>query len=338
METEERQVRVLWGQYLTRTGNQREVCCGLNGIQAQFLSSALHNLSLRAGGPVEPEALVKNWTVRGTVHLFCPEDLPLYLHEGRDRFLRPVDRMVEDSFVTLDRKKYFAGLILDELAAGEKSREALRAACRAAGMTGAEEQSLFDSWGGLLRCLCEEGKIVHGVSANKTFRLCPPFVPMAVEEARTEMLRRYFAAGPASARDAAYFFGAPQREVRRRMDRLPLEHDAVDGQDVFWLDGGERNWPDAPECVLLSHFDPLLLEYAKTESPFLAQEHLRKIFNLGGIVMPAVLLRGRVAGSWRRKGGTVTLLPFRAWNKGEKKAAQAAAEGLDGVGKVVWAE
>ncbi|MCI6095750.1 MAG: winged helix DNA-binding domain-containing protein, partial [Clostridiales bacterium] len=43
-------------------------------------------------------------------------------------------------------------------------------------------------------------------SEEKAFRLCPPFVPMAREDALQEQLRRYLASfGPVSLRDAAYF-------------------------------------------------------------------------------------------------------------------------------------
>lgn len=59
---------------------------------------------------------MKSWTIRGTVHLFAPADLPLFLHEGRAHYLRPMDQMVTDEYITLERKRYFADLILDELA------------------------------------------------------------------------------------------------------------------------------------------------------------------------------------------------------------------------------
>lgn len=337
MELEERRARILWGQHLTAPAGQRTVCRDLNGIQAQFLSSAVHNLAARTGGGPEPEQLVKSWTVRGTVHLFHPDDLPLFLHKGRNRFLRPVDRMEADRFITLARKQYFADLILDRLAERPLKREELRLACREAGMTETEEKSVFDGWGGTLRHLAEAGQIVHGAAEDKTFQLCPPFTPMEEEAARTEMARRYFAHfGPATVRDAAYYFGKPQRDVKKWMAQLPLEHGAADGKDCFWIDNGRRDWPEPPECLFLAHFDQLLLGYEKTESLFLPREYLREVFNLSGIVMPVVLLRGRVAGRWRQKGGRLTLAPFGNWAAKDKKAVLRLAERLWTVKKVIW--
>ena len=55
-----------------------------------------------------------------------------------------------------------------------------------------------------------------------------------------------------------------------------------------------------PDCLFLAGFDQLMLGYLKTESIFLAKEYIRGIFNLSGIVMAPILLRGRVAGRWKQ--------------------------------------
>lgn len=338
MELAERKARILYGQHLTARAGQETVCRDLNGVQAQFLSAALHALAIRTDGPVEPDRLVKSWTIRGTVHVFDPADLPLFLHQGRDHFLRPVDRMTADPFITLERKRRFARLILDALGRGVSRREELKEVCSAAGMTPEESRSLFDGWGGILRCLAEDGKIVHQVREDRAFRLCPPFTPMAEGPARLEMARRYFTHyGPATVRDAAYFFGRPQREVRQWMARLPLEHDRADGADCFWLGGG-RDWPDIPGCLFLAGFDQLMLGYEKKDSVFLPPEFLRNIFTLSGIVMAPILLRGRVAGRWKQKDGKLTLTLFGHWTAADKKLALRAAEELWPVKKVVWEE
>lgn len=338
MDAPERKARILYGQHLTCPDDPLAVCRDLAGVQAQFLSAALHALAIRSDGPVEPDRLVKSWTIRGTVHLFDPADLPLFLHEGRDHFLRPIDRMEGDEYATLPRKRYFAGLILDELAGGPRRREELRAACSAHGMTGREAEGLFNSWGGLLRHLAETGRIVHTVSGEKAFRLCPPFTPMEEGPARLELARRYFAHyGPATLRDAAYFFGRPQREVKALMAQLPLEHAVVEGRDCFWLGQGEGNWPDIPDCLFLAGFDQLMLGYRKEDGLFLPPERLRGIFSLSGIVMAPILLRGWVAGRWRRQRGRVELTPFGRWPEGDKRLALAAADRLWGPGAAVWA-
>ena len=201
MDLAERKARILYGQHLTNLADQKLVCRDLNGIQAQFLSAALHALDIRTAGPVESDELVKSWTIRGTVHLFDPADLPLFLHEGRTHYLRDMDQMTADEHITLERKRYFADLILDELARGPRRREDLKAACFAAGMTEDESQSVFNGWGGTLRYLAETGRVTHVVGEDKGFQLCPPFTPMAEKDARLELARRYFAHyGPATVR------------------------------------------------------------------------------------------------------------------------------------------
>lgn len=326
MDLAERKARILYGQHLTAPADAVTVCRDLNGIQAQFSSAALHNLSLRSAGAAEPDRLVKSWTLRGTVHLFDPADLPLYLHEGRTHYLRPVDRMEEDEFITLSRKRYFADLILERLAEGPRSREDLKDACFASGMTEREGGSVFNSWGGTLRYLAETGQITHVVGEDKAFRLCPPFVPMAEEDARVEMARRYFSMGPAAVKDAAYFFGRPQREVKGWMERLPLSHTAVEGKDCFWLGGSTAPLPEVPGCLFLGNFDQIMLGYEKKENPFLPPEHIRGIFNLSGIVMAPILLRGSVAGRWKRSGKKLLLTPFGSWSDKDEKLIFENAE------------
>ena len=106
-------------QHLTDPAGGEEICRDLNGIQAQFLSHSRHALAIRGcSGPDWNRGLVKSWTLRGTIHLFREEDLPLYLHEGRHHTLRPCDTLEADEWITRERKAYFAALILDTLAGG----------------------------------------------------------------------------------------------------------------------------------------------------------------------------------------------------------------------------
>ena len=338
MDLTERKARILYGQHLTAPAEQLTVCRDVNGIQAQFSSAARHALSIRTVGGVEEDKLVKSWTIRGTVHLFDPADLPLYLHEGRTHYLRPVDRMEADEHITLERKRYFAGLILERLKDGPRLREELKEDCFSAGMTQEECESVFNSWGGALRYLAETGQITHTVGGEKAFQLCPSFVPMGEEDARLEMARRYFAMGPATVKDAAYYFGKPQREVKGWMAKLPLAHTVVEGKDCFWLERGETDWPDIPDCLFPAGFDQLMLSYEKTESIFLPKEFLRGIFNLAGIVMAPILLRGQVAGRWKEKDGRLTLTPFGSWTEADRRLVLSAAEALWDLKKVVWEE
>lgn len=81
MDIEEIRLRRLAGQHLIATADTLSVVRDLCGVQAQFMSNALHALRIRSSEP-EGDGLVKNWTIRGTVHVFAESDLPLFIRAG----------------------------------------------------------------------------------------------------------------------------------------------------------------------------------------------------------------------------------------------------------------
>ena len=309
MTLEEIKLRRLAGQHLLAPTDTQTVVKDLCGVQAQFLSHALHGLSIRCT-EVNTDGLIKSWTNRGTMHLFSADDLPLFLHEGRKHFLRPVDTLESDACISADRKAYFADLIVDAVTQGIDEREALKAVCEKAGMTENESQSLFDPWGGTIRALCEVGRICHKVREKKAYQLCPTFEPMAEEPARIELARRYFTHfGPATIKDAAYFFGTTQTKVKSWLKQLPVREATLNGKAYFYIDNG---LPAGilPDCLFLAGFDQLMLGYEKTDSLFLPKEHMRDIFNLAGIVRPAILTNGTVTGWWNLKNHKLKVTLF----------------------------
>ncbi len=302
-------LRRLSGQHLLTAADTKTVIKNLCGVQSQFLSHALHGLSLRCHS-VDTSCLVKSWTIRGTMHLFSLDDLPLFLHKGRSHFLRPVDTMETDSHIDAPRKAYFGDIICEAIASGTDEREALKALCESRGMTEGESRSAFDPWGGLIRALCEEGRICHKVQEKKAYMLCPRFEPMDAEAARLELARRYFTYfGPATVKDAAYFFGTTQKSVKEFMSQLPLRETNTDGKSFFYI-GGQSLEREIPRCIFLSGFDQMLLGYDKRESLILPGEQLREIFTLAGIVRPALLIDGRVAGWWNLKNRKLQIKLF----------------------------
>ena len=314
MTLEEIKLRRLAGQHLLAPTDTQTVVKHLCGVQAQFLSHALHGLSIRCT-EVNTNGLTKSWTNRGTMHLFSVDDFPLFLHEGRTHFLRPVDPMEADAYINADRKAYFADLIVDAVAQGIDEREALKAVCEKSGMTERESQSLFDPWGGTIRALCEAGRLCHKVQEKKAYQLCPTFEPMAEEPARLELARRYFTHfGPATVKDAAYFFGTTQTKIKSLLNQLPATETTCDGKTCFYIDNG----PPAgklPDCLFLAGFDQLMLGYEKTESLFLPKDHMREIFNLAGIVRPAILVNGTVVGWWNLKNRKLKITLFSPANQ-----------------------
>lgn len=297
MTFDEIKLRRLQGQNLLQSTDTQSAVKNLCGVQAQFLSHALHGLRIRCD-EVDTSGLVKSWTNRGTMHLFSADDLSLFLYQGRKLNLRSVDTMKSDACLNADRKAYFADLILEAVGTGINERESLKAVCEAGGMTESEAENIFNPWGGLLRALCEAGKLCHKVQGKKAFQLCPAFEPMERESAQLELLRRYFTYfGPATIKDTAYFFGWPQGQIKSLMKKVPVESFCLENRTYYHIDM-ELPHQDIPPCLFLAGFDQLMLGYEKTESLFLPREYLRRIFNLAGIVRPPILINGTVAGNW----------------------------------------
>lgn len=313
MTLEELKIRRLAGQHLLSSADTQTVVKDLCGLQAQFLSHALHGLSIRTL-KVDTEGLVKSWTNRGTMHLFSVDDLPLFLHDGRTSFLRPVDTLGSDAYISANRKIYFADLIVDAVSQGIDERSALKVICEKAGMSELESRSLFDPWGGLIRALCETGRLCHKVQEKKAYQICPSFIPVAEEAANLELARRYFTHfGPATIKDAAYFFGVPQSKVKVWLKALPVLESIIDGKTYFSIDNGVLDGV-IPSCLFLAGFDQLMLGYDKKESLFLPAGHIRDIFNLAGIVRPAILVDGYVAGWWSLKNKKMAITLFNEHN------------------------
>ena len=346
MQTDELLLRRLSSQHLLAPApNAAGDLCGL---QAQFLRNAVHGLRIRSER-LTLEGLVKTWTLRGTVHLLPESDLPLYLPRcgtaedvcqsgwykwtaGRGHANPP------------ERERQLARLTVSAIQSGVDTREALRLHLREQGMTAEEEARAFNPWGGLIAELANLGVLAFRVDMaddlradeTKRYRLLAPFAPIAEAAAHLELARRYFTHyGPATLRDAAYFFHWTQAEMKAQLARLPVESMVCEGRTYFTLSYAEPE-RDLPSVILLAGFDPLMLGYRKEDNPFLPGEHLRGIFNLAGIVNPAILLHGRVAGKWKEKNGKVELTAFESLAPADRKLVEQEAERLFSPRKIIW--
>lgn len=349
VKSDELKLRRMAGQHLLRPAAGMDVARDLCGLQAQFLRNAVHAMRIRAEA-AETDGLVKTWTLRGTVHLIPEADLPLYI-----RHCGTAEDVCQSGWYQWtagrghanppERERELARMMLSAIAEGIDTREALREHLRSAGMTGEEEARVFNPWGGMIAELANIGALAFRVDMadaahpdeTKRYRLLAPFAPMAEDEARRELALRYLTHyGPVTLRDAAYFLHWTQAEAKAVFALLPAE--TVDcGGCTYWHIPGEEPAEDMPRAILLAGFDPLMLGYRKEDSPFLPPEHLRGIFNLAGIVNPAILLNGRVVGKWKEAKGKVELTAFEPIGARDRKRIEREAERLYTVKKLVWA-
>ena len=324
MTVEELMIRRIANQHLSVPADKLIVARDLNGVQAQFMSNAFHAIKIRCRELNEEtfgDGLVKNWTVRSTLHVFAESDLPLFMHCGEKGEEYRKNEWLGSSFwnrrekwaLSPERQKYFTDVILEALANGPRARDELKAICAERGMNEAELGSMFDPWGGALRQMCERGFINYVAQEKKALCLAPDFEPIARVTAELELARRYFTHfGPASVRDAQYYFHAARAQVLSWLDALPVVSCECGGKTYFYIEnGGDSYGADGvPRCLLLAGFDQLMLGYEKKESVFLAPEHIRAVFSLAGIVAPTVMLDGKVAGKWKKAGKTIRVTPF----------------------------
>ena len=347
MDREELLLRRLNGQQLLTLGeNPAGDLCGL---QAQFLRNAVHGLRIRRGA-AQVDGLVKTWTLRGTVHLVPEADLPLYI-----RTCGTAEDVCQSGWYhwTAERgqanpparEAELAHMTVQAIHDGIDTREALREHLRSSGMSDAEEARVFNPWGGMIAELANIGVLAFRVDMldgirpdeTKRYRLLEPFAPVEETAARLELLRRYLTHyGPVTLRDAACFFHWTQGEIKALLRQLPVQNADFEGRAYYWLDDSSDSG-DMPEVRLLAGFDPLMLGYRKEDNPFLPSEHLRGIFNLAGIVNPAILLRGRVVGKWKEKNGKVEFAAFERLDAVDRQCIAEEAERYYLIKKVIWA-
>ena len=338
MTLEALKLRRMANQFLLQPTDKLTAVRALCGVQAQFMKNAVHALKIRTNDGDEAafsDGLVKNWTLRGTMHVFAREDLPLFLHERADCPYRGEDFSGRTFWnqrdcwaLTAERQGALSRVILDALRERPRTRDELKAVCRSAGMTDAEEASLFDPWGGGVRELCERGFMHYAAREDKTFELTERFAPLPEETAQLELARRYFTAyAPATIHDAMYFFHVPARTVKHWLERLDADAFELDGRRYYFLTMNDApgEWP---RCRFLAGFDPLMLGYEKKESLYLDRANLRKIFNLAGIVMPSLMMDGRIIGKWKRMNTNLSVILFEAIDEHKRKMIRDRAESL----------
>ncbi len=231
-----------------------------------------------------------------------------------------------------------AKFIINKVSNGISAREDLKKECFSTGFTENENVYIFDQWGGLLRFICERGFLCYAVREKKEFMICPVFIPMSKEEAIYEQAIRYFKNfGPATIKDAAYYFGYSQTFIKTIIKKLPLSVVQADGKDYYYHGSIKDNYPEIPKCIFLAGFDQLMLGYQKNESVYLPKEYLRGIYYLSGIIMPSILLNGRVVGKWQKKNKKLMLTLFENITGKNKQDIISASEVLwNDINKIEW--
>jgi hypothetical protein len=301
-----------------------DVVAAMVGVQAQDLGAA--GLAVRARSRRATRAEVDDvladgsvavtWSLRGTRHLHAADDLRWILALVGPGVAAPGGA-----------RRRQLGL---EGAVGDRAVRTLREALRRHGPLTRREitQRLarvgVDPGGQapihVIRRAALEGicVVVPGADGEERYALLDERIPrggrVERDAAAAELARRYLRNyGPAAPRDLAAWSGLDGATTRRAWSAIASELDEVDtpGGTMSALRVRRRSVREARDRVcpvrLLGAFDALLLGYADRTAQ-LPPEHAQKVNAGGGMIKPAVLVDGVVAGTWSARREPASLV------------------------------
>jgi hypothetical protein len=332
-----------------------EVAGDLIGIQAQVLSSAelalwarVQNLPPGALSTLlwKQRALVKTWSMRGTVHLFVASEFPQIAAALRARYhitgawLKYLDIPSVEVVTTI-----MMG-IRSALDGRSLTREQLAAEVASATGLPQVEPILRSGWGELLKPAAYSGYLCFGPNQeqNVTFVRPDQWIGVAWQEydpaeMLTAIARRYLATyGPATHQDFAHWWGGRFfREVRAAFHQLgdEITEVTIEGRRAWALTAMVEqieDVPPPPPARLLPGFDAYVIGTLPHLEHVLPASLKARISRQSGWISPVLLARGQIAGVWRHekrgKRVVVQIAPFGPLDAALKPAIQEEAERL----------
>lgn len=324
------------------------------GIQAQLMSAAELALWTRRrettrveiqAALFERRELVKTSAMRMTLHLVPAADLPMIVAACRasTTFAR-IERWHRLLGAKPDQIRAMIDVAMDALRDGPRTQQELNAIARR--KAGKGVRAWIDHAWNALRPAVIDGLIVYGPmrGSEVTFVRVDQWLgqqkPMAVDEARAALLRRFLSAfGPATAADFAKWTGLKVTEARPVLDAiagelLPVSVDGAAGWirrvDAQALRGSTLD-PDAVR--LLGAFDPLLLAHA-SKAHLVGAAHFPRVYRPQGWISPVVLRGGTIAGVWFPKTiGARTTLDVQLFGRATPALREGIAREAEAIGR-----
>ena len=282
----------------------------LVGVQAQELGFARLAFRPRRGrtaiaadvdAALRDRTLVWTWAMRGTLHLVRAADAgwligllgPTFAARGRPRRLA---LGLDDALC----ERAVAQLRAILAAEGPLTRAAL--AARLPIEADGQAPAHLLAYAALRGVIC---RAPPAAGRDPTYVLLADWLgaaPAALgdDAALARLAQRYLVGhGPATAEDLAAWSGIGLRRARRALAlAAPELHEDEHGRFAAPSARTRPRAGERPHVALLGHFDPYLLGYASRDL-VLDRRHAKRIQAGGGFIAPAVLVDGRVAGTWR---------------------------------------
>lgn len=324
----------------------------LCGVHAQLASTVPLTLAARVSGltqaridaALRERVLVKTWGMRGTLHVFAAEDLPLYCaaQHTRDQynnaaFLKAFELDLADVEAVLDAiPRALDGQML--------TRDELAARILAITKRKHLEQRLRSGWGELLKPAAFRGLLCFGQQTGRNVTFVRPDQWLGgwhehdPEEALQEAFRRFLATyGPATREEIARWWGVRPPEAGRvvKLIRESLDEVDVEGSKRWMLAGEVKALRDAepPTGVrLLPSFDQLLVMSAPQSEAIVDAAFQDRVYRQRVAVwsLPALLADGRLRATWtlerKRDRAVLKVTPFAAMGSAWLTALDEEAE------------
>ncbi len=320
-----------------------EIVERLLAVQSQDLIQGRRALRARGEGftaadvdaaILDERSIVVAWLNRGTIHMAAREDYPWLLGlTAPTQAAHSRRRLAQEGVPDPERGVRTIEKALD--GDGPLPRRELRARLVSQGIPTEGQAFLHQLFAAALRGLVVIGP--QGVALTRDWLGIEPPGPLeglARERALAELARRYLAAhGPAGDRDLAWWAGLPLRDARAGLGAIARELEEPEGGLV---DLKKPNRPPAPKRMplrLLPTWDAYLLGW-KERGFLIADEHYPRVY-VGGMIGPAIVLDGRVAGRWgaRRDGKRLVTEtePFKRLPAGQLAAELADLARFEGL-------
>lgn len=342
-------------------GEALAVVSRLCGLHAQLMSSADAMLRARVDGLADDaveqalwtdRALVKTWSMRGTLHLLPAAEYPLWQagFATYRHYLKPV--WLRNFQLTADELSALVEAVGEVLEGRVLTRAELadEVAARTSAHVGAK---LLESWGAYLKPASFQGRLVFGPGEGQYVRFTSPRTwlgvdPAARDGAVEEVALRFLAQqGPATREDFARWWGVSPADGGRVFkalgDRIvPLDVEGssqwVRAEDL----GSLRDAEPVKTVRLLPAFDQYVVAATRHATHLLDGGTPEKVYRPQGWLSPVLLVNGMLAGVWsqERRGGraTVTVEPFRSLSAGVRKAVLNEVDRVADPAEVHWVE